>query len=114
MIIVGAAAMQEQLEDDDEIDQYEKLQPAKPDVDIHLKDTHIEQYWEFTDNETGDMVPMQCKGVVVTVKNNTRVHVEWEYLYLREGDPKVTEEKFLKTKWNKHVDEGWRMNPDYL
>ena len=40
------------------------------------------------------------------MKYNNRVCIEWEDLYLREGDPKVTEEKFLKTKWNKHVEGG--------
>ena len=56
---------------------------------------------------------MWCLGVVVGVLNNNQVHVKWDKTYLREGDAEITKEKFLKTKWNKHVQDGWRMNVDW-
>ncbi len=39
-------------------------------------------------------------------KKGNEVHIKWEAKCLREGDPLISEEHFLKTKWNKHVEEG--------
>ena len=50
----------------------------------------------------------EAGGVVVGVKGNSRVHIKWDDAYVKKGDPKVTEERFLLSKWNKHVDEIWR------
>ena len=69
----------------------------------------IEQLWEFTE-EDGMVVQQWCQGTVVTVKKNNRVHIEWDELCLCDGDSKITQEKFLKMKWNKQVNEAWRMN----
>ena len=69
----------------------------------------IEQLWEYTEKD-GTVVPQWCQGTVVAVKKNSRVHIKWDKLCLREGDPEITQEKFMETKWNKQVNEAWRMN----
>lgn len=91
-----------------ETDRYEKLQPMKPPVDEKLIDKRIEQLWEFFEPD-GTANNIWCAGVVVAVKKNSKVHIQWEEKYLREGDPAVTQERLLSSKWNKHVIEGWRM-----
>ena len=80
-------------------------------MDDNLIGVNIEQLWEFTE-EDGTVVPQWYQGIVVAVKKNNRVHIKWDKKCLREGDPMVTQEKFLKTKWNKQVNEAWRMNLD--
>ena len=97
--------MREELEDTGDEDRYEKMQPPKPNVDEHLIDVRIEQYWNYTEPDW-KVVPVWCKGVVVAVKNNSKVHIRWDDDYVANGDPKVTEERLLVTKWNKHVEES--------
>ena len=96
------------------VDRYEKLQPLeRPEVDASFVGVEIEQLWIHTE-EDGTEVHQWCQGKVVAVKNGNKVHIEWHKKHLREGDPSITEEKLMKSKWNKHVEESWRMNPDYL
>ena len=38
------------------------------------------------------------------MKKQDKVHIECDDACLREGDPKITEERFLKSKWNKQVE----------
>ena len=93
------------------VDIYEKGQCPRPEVDDNLIGTKIEQLWEFTEGD-GTVVPQWCQGIVVAVEKNNRVHIKWDKKCLCEGDLMVTQEKFLKTKWNKQVNEAWRMNLD--
>ena len=46
----------------------------------------------------------------MAVKKNSKVHIEWDKSCVRDGDPKITQERLLKTKWNKYVEEAWRLN----
>ena len=71
----------------------------------------IEQLWEYTEKD-GTVVPQWCRGVVLAVKKQNKVRIKWDADCLRDGDPPVTDERFLKSKWNKHVEEGWRWNLD--
>ena len=51
-----------------------------------------------------------CQGLVVAVKNGNKLHVEWDDSCLRDGDPNITEEKFMVSKWNKHTEGAWRLD----
>jgi len=108
-IQTGGKKLRDDMETDGVVDSYEKRQGAMPDVDETLIGAKIEQLWEFKE-EDGAVVPQWCQGEVVAVKNNNKVHIQWDESCLRKGDPKVTQERFLKSKWNKHVNEAWRMN----
>ena len=85
------------------------MQPPSPKVDETFIGARIEQLWEFKETD-GTMVKQWCQGEVVAVKKNSRVHIKWEKECLRKGDPAITQEKLLKSKWNKHVIQAWRMN----
>ena len=102
-----AEKKREEWEADGKTDNYENLQPSKPKVDNDLINTRIEQRFDY-DEPDGSVVPMWCRGVVVAVMKNSKVHIEWEEKFLRDGDPPVTKERLLTTKWNKNVNEGWR------
>ena len=54
------------------------------------------------------VVPMWCRGTILATKRNSRVHIRWDDDYVREVEPKIMEERFLVSKWNKQVVEGWR------
>lgn len=88
------------------------MQPERPDVDEKLIGSRIEQCWPYTE-KNGRIVKVWCKGLVVAVLKGDKVHVEWDEDYLRPGDSKITKEKLLLTKWNKHTHQGWRMDLDY-
>ena len=45
-----------------------------------------------------------CRGEVVGVKKNNKVHIQWASEVLRVGEQEVTEEHFMASKWNKHVE----------
>ena len=107
MVVEGGTKMREDLEDDGRADRYEKMQPRRPNVDEGLIDRRTEQLWDFHEPD-GTVVQVWCRGVVVGVKGNSKVHIRWDDAYLKKGDPKVTEERFLVSKWNKHVEESWR------
>ena len=83
------------------------LQPDMPGVNEDLVGKRIEQAWEYME-PSGEPVLQWCKGVVVAVGKNSKVHIEWDEECLREGDPNETRERLLKSKWNKYVEEGWR------
>ena len=69
--------------------------------------------WTFTEQD-GTMVYQWYQGAVITPKTNNQVHIEWNNNCVHKGEPKVTEEKFLKSQWNKPVETSWQMNPDFL
>ena len=58
------------------------------------------------DYKVGDQLTLQwCQGKItkfISEKQNTHVivEVEWNDKCLRDGDPKVTREKLVCTKWN--------------
>ena len=87
------------------------MQGTKPPVDASLIDARIEQLWNYTE-EDGTVVPQWCQGVVVAVKKQDKVHIEWDDACIHNGDQKITEERLLKTKWNKQVKGAWRWNLD--
>ena len=109
-LIVEAGKLRDTLEASGEVDRFEKMHPKKrPEVNASFEGSKIEQLWEFTE-ENGTKVLQWCQGEVVAVLSNSRVQIEWEERCLREGDPKVTQEKMMISKWNKHVEEAWMMN----
>ena len=55
---------------------------------------------------------MWCQGTVVGVKKNNKVHIKWDGSTLREREIAITEETLLKSKYNKHVQGGWRFSLD--
>ena len=97
--------MQDHIERQGKTDRYEKLQPPRPDIDESLVGTEIEQLWMMTE-EDGRTFLQWCQGLVVAVKTNNRVHIQWNESCLREGDLTITEEMLLKSKYNKHVEQG--------
>ena len=107
MVVEGGTRLREELEDTGMKDRHEKLQPPRPNVDEGLIDRRMEQLWNYKEPD-GTVVQVWCRGVVVAVKSNSKVHVCWDTAFVAKGDPKVTEEQFLVSKWNKHVEEGWR------
>ena len=95
--------MRGDLEASGKIDRYEKMQPKRsPKIDQSFGGrAHIEQLFEY--------VLQWCQGDVVGVKKNNKVHIQWTSHVLRGGDPEVTEEQLMVSKWNKHVEGSWRM-----
>ena len=65
--------------------------------------------WKFFEEDDTEVLQW-CQGVVVAVKSKNKVHIEWNDNCLRKGDPKITEETFMVSKWNKHVEEAWRLD----
>ena len=61
------------------------------------------------DASTAPGIPAACRGGVVGVKKNNKVHIQWASGVLRVGDQEVTEEQFMTSKWNKHVEGSWKM-----
>jgi hypothetical protein len=105
----GGEGMRDNMEAEGTVDRYEQFQGPMPTVDETFVGAKIEQLWDFTE-KGGTVVQQWCQGVVVAVKKNSKVHIEWDKSCVRDGDPKITQERLLKTKWNKHVEEAWRMN----
>ena len=111
-IVEGGQKLRDELEEGGVTDRYEKRQGPRPNVDDTLIGARVEQLWNFTEKD-GTVVPTWCRGKVVAVKKANKVHIKWDEQCLSEGDLPVTEERFLKTKWNKHVEEAWRWNLDF-
>ena len=85
-IAIGAAEkLRDQLETEGMIDRYEKLQPSRPEVDEKLIGLEIEQLWIY-EEEDGEKAPQWCQGVVVAIKNRSKVHIQWNENCLRHGD----------------------------
>ena len=60
--------MEVQLELDSVTNRYGKIQPTSmPFIDASFVDTHIEQLWEYTE-ENGEVRVRWCQGLVVAVK----------------------------------------------
>ena len=109
--VVEAVRMREELEAQGIADRHEMLQPQRPQVDENLIGVEIEQLWMFVE-EDGTTVAQWCQGIVVGVKTRNKVHIKWNENCLREGDAPVTEEALMKSKYNKHVEGGWRISLD--
>ena len=107
LVMEGGLRMREWSEDNGAEDWHERMQPPRPNIDGSLIDRRMEQRWDFKE-PSGKVVPMWCKGTIVAVKGNSRVHIRWDDNYVREGETNVTEERLLVSKWNKQVEEGWR------
>ena len=107
LVMEGGLRMRERAEEDGAEGRHEKMQPPRPNVDGGLIDRRMEQRWDFKE-PNGKVVPMWCRGTIVGVKGNSRVHIRWDDDYVREGETNITEERFLVSKWNKQVEEGWR------
>ena len=90
-----------------------RVQPPRPTINEDFIGARIEQFWEYKENN-GEVVGVWCKGVVVGVMKGNKVHIEWDKEYLRPGDLKVTQEKFLVKKWKKEEPQGWKMDLDFL
>ena len=96
-VIDGGEKLREEMEEEGEVDRYEKMQPPRPKVDETLIGARIEQLWEYKEKD-GTAVKQWCQGIVIAVKKNSRVLIlQWEKDCLRKGDPAITQEKFLKS-----------------
>ena len=104
--------MSDDQEDTGESDRHEKLQPrTRPEVDESLIGVEMEQLWEYTEPD-GSKVLQWCQGIIVGIRTRNRVHIQWNQNCLCEGGLPITEEVFMKSKFNKHVEGGWRMSVD--
>lgn len=109
--IEEAVQLREDLEEQGVMDRHEKKQPPRPNVDEELVDVMMEMLFAY-DEPDGTTSNMWCQGTVVAVKRDNKVHIKWDGSTLREGDIEITEEKLLKSKYNKHVLGGWRYSLD--
>ena len=109
VFVLAAIAKRDQTERDGITDKHQKKQPnSPPTIDVNFVGTRIEQIWEFVeDDDTLKLI--WCKGTVVGVKNNKKkVRIQWDKEYHRPGDPEISDETLLKTKWNKQTKKAWR------
>ena len=112
--ICEAKKLREHLEESGIADRHEKFQPSiSPAVDEGLIGKEIEVLYSYNEPD-GSKVDQWCQGLVVAVKSQNRVHVQWCESTLREGDIPITEEVLMKSKWNRHVLGGWRFSIDSL
>lgn len=109
LFVKGATELREKMEMDGDVDRYEKKQPPQPAIDEKMIGAKMEQLLEY-DEPNGESVRQWCKGTVVGIKSNNKVHMKWDEDCLRDGDAEITEERFMTSKWNKHVIGGWRYN----
>jgi hypothetical protein len=109
--IAKAIQMRDEQEDKGELDRYEKLQPRRrPEVDESLIGVEMEQLWDYMEPDRSKVLQW-CQGIIVGVKTRNRVHIQWNKNCLRdEGGLLTTEEVLMKSKYNKHVEGGWRMS----
>ena len=103
--------MRDTLEADGIVDRHERMQPPRPEVEENMIGLEVEQLWIF-EEEDGSKVSQWCQGLVVAVKTRGKVHIQWNEDCLRQGDQPITEEVLMKSKFNKHVEGGWRMSLD--
>ena len=78
---------------------------TRPEVDESLIGVEMEQLWEYTEPD-GTKVLQLCRGIIIGVKTRNRVHIQWNKNCLHEGGLPTTEEVFMKSKYNKHVEGG--------
>jgi hypothetical protein len=108
-LISEAVKMRDDLEGQGISDRYERMQPPRPEVDANLVGLDIEQLWTFVEEDETEVLQW-CQGTVVATKTRDRVHIKWREDCLRDGDMPITEEVLKKSKYNKHVEGGWRMS----
>ena len=112
--VIVAVAKRDQQERDGMHCRYETQQSNEPPKqDAEFIGTKIEQLWNFTENDGS--IDIWCKGIVVGVSNHKRypkIRIKWDKVYLRPGEPEVSEEILYKTKWNKQTEKSWRLNLD--
>ena len=105
-MVERGSRIRKRWKDDGAKGRHERMQPPRPNVGEGIIYQRIEQGWDFEEmNEK--VVPMWCRGTIVAAKRNSRVHIRWDGDNVREGEPNIMEERFLVSKWNKQVDEGW-------
>ncbi len=107
-LINEAMKMRDNMEEQGLTDRYKRMQPIRPEVDENLVGLQIEQLWMF-EEEDGTTILKWCQGTVVAVKTKDRVHIQWCKDCLRDGDLPISEEVLKKSKYNKHVEGGWRI-----
>ena len=110
VFILAATAKRDQTERDGITDRHQKKQPTTPPtIDVDFVGTRIEQIWEFVEVD-GTSKLIWCKGTVIAVKNNNKkVRIQWDAEYHRPGDPVISEETLLISKWNKQKKKAWRL-----
>ena len=110
VFILAAIAKRDQTERDGITDRHQKKQPTTPPtIDVDFVETRIEQIWEFVEVD-GTSKLIWCKGTVIAVKNNNKkVRIQWDAEYHRPGDPVISEETLLISKWNKQKKKAWRL-----
>ena len=108
MVVTEGTEMRRELEDVGREERDAKMQPPRPSVDEGLIDQRVKQLWDFIEPD-GTVVHVWCRGLVVAVKSNSRVHIRWDDDYVRRGEPNITEERLLVKNWNRSVEGGWRM-----
>ena len=87
------------------------MQPLQSEVGSNLIDLEVKQLWMFKE-EDGSKVTPWCQGLVVAIKIRGRMHIQWNEDCLCQGDISISEEVLMMSKFNKHVERGWRMSLD--
>jgi len=96
-----AVKMRETVEAEGVTDRHEKLQPPRSCVEETMIGLEIGGWKK---------VAQWCQGLVVAVKTRNRVHIQWNADCLLEEDIPISEKVLMKSKYNKHVEGGWRMS----
>ena len=82
-----------------------------PKVNSELIGFKIEMLFQY-DNEDGTTYVNWCNGVIISILNEKSyyVKVRWNQECLGQGEPNITKEKLLASKWNpnKATKGAWR------
>ena len=84
--------MRDELKKSGNANCYKKMQIPRPNIDNFLINSKIEWYWGYTEN-SGKIIKLWCKGLVVGAMKNNQVHIEWDKEYVWPGDRKVARKK---------------------
>ena len=88
-----------------------RQQNIMPKVNSELIGFKIEMLFQY-DNEDGTTYVNWCNGVIISILNEKSyyVKVRWNQECLGQGEPKITKEKLLASKWNpnKAAKGAWR------
>ena len=85
------------------------MQPPRPEVEEEMFGLEMKQLWMF-EKTNGSKVPQWRQGLIVALKSRNREYIKWSANCLDKGDFGITEEVLMKSKFNKHVEGGWRMS----
>ena len=73
-----------------------------PIIDDSFLGIQIKHYLECIESD-GAAQPQFCKGLVVGLKSNNKVHISWGEKHLCDRNPVLMQQKLIESKWKKHL-----------